>query len=205
MWQVGDSTEQNGTFKIKSKTVNASTVMSKIRAGLPPTLERSDIVCIVNVAWQSSFTRVATNKRSIAAGGWGPLNYVLLDHPELQESKDRVQSICEIYARQVREGVEINDITSLNMENGAMGMCMDMFLDHKVQENALGKLSDCEKKERRCQAGLAKKAGGARISAGLMAITDGYAIGPECLAWARHTRLEKEKKSKAKERAASLE
>jgi hypothetical protein len=86
-----------------------------------------------------------------------------------------------------------------------MGLCMDMFLGHKVQENALGKLSVCKNKERRRQAGLAKKAGGARISAGLMAITDGYAIGPECLSWAHRTRLEKEKKATAKERAARFE
>jgi hypothetical protein len=57
MWKVGDSTEQNGTFKIESKKVKAETVTSKIRAGLPPTLERTDIVRIVNVAWQSSFVR----------------------------------------------------------------------------------------------------------------------------------------------------
>jgi hypothetical protein len=161
VWQVDDSTEQNGTFKIESKKVNAATVMSKIRAGLPPRLERTDILRIVNVAWQSSFARVATSGRAIAAKGWGPLNYIVLDHPELQETKDIVQSIGEIYARQGIEGVEITDLTSLNTENGAMGLCMDMFLDHKVQENALGKLSACEKKERRRQAGLAKKAGGA--------------------------------------------
>jgi hypothetical protein len=109
-----------------------------------------------------------------------------------------VQSIGEIYVRQVREGVEITDLTSLNTENGAMGLFMNMFLDHKVQENALWKLSAWEKKERRRQAGLAKKAGGARISAGLMVITYGYAIGPECLAWVCRTRLEKEKKATAK-------
>jgi hypothetical protein len=116
-----------------------------------------------------------------------------------------VYSIGEIYARQVREGVEITDLTSLNTENGAMGLCMEMILDHKVQENTLGKFSAFEKKERRRQSGPAKKAGGARIYAGLMSITDGYAIGPECLAWARRTRLEKEKKVTAKERAARLE
>jgi hypothetical protein len=62
-----------------------------------------------------------------------------------------------------------------------------MFLDHKVQENALGKLTPDEKKEKHHQAGLAKKAGGAQISAGLLAITDGYAIRHECLAWAMGT------------------
>jgi hypothetical protein len=79
-----------------------------------------------------------------------------------------------------------------------MGLCMDMFLDHRVQENALVKLSAVEKKERRCQAGLVKKAGSARIADGFVAITDGYAIGPECLAWAHHALLERERKVKAK-------
>jgi hypothetical protein len=87
MWQVGDSTEQDGTFKIESKKAKAATVMSKIRAGLPPTLERTGIVHIVNIAWKSSFARVATNKRAISARGWDPINYVLLDDPELQEKR----------------------------------------------------------------------------------------------------------------------
>jgi hypothetical protein len=77
MWRVGDSTKQNGTFKIESKKVKAATVTIKIRAGLPPTLERTDIVRIVNVAWQA---RVATNKRATTARGWVPLKYILLEH-----------------------------------------------------------------------------------------------------------------------------
>ena len=88
---MGDSVEQNGTFKIEGKKAKAETVTEKIRAGLPATLERSDIVRIVNVAWQKIFTRVETNKHAIAARGWGPLNYILMDHPELQETKDRVR------------------------------------------------------------------------------------------------------------------
>jgi hypothetical protein len=114
MWQVGDSTEQNGMFKVESKKAKAYTVRDKIRYGLPATLDKSDIVQIVNVAWQKSFGRVDTNNRAIAARGWGPLNYILLDHPELQETKDRVQSINGIYAKQVINGVEITDLTMFN-------------------------------------------------------------------------------------------
>jgi hypothetical protein len=178
MWQDGDSTEQKGTFKIECKKVKADTVRNKIRAGLPATLDKSDIVQNVNVAWQKSFARVDTNKRAIAARGWGPLNYILLDHPELQETKERVKSINEIYVKHVRDGIEITDLTLLNTDKGAMGICMDMFLDQNVQEHAIGKLSASEKKERLRQTGLVKKAGGDRISAGLVAITNGYAIDP---------------------------
>jgi hypothetical protein len=43
-------------------------------------------------------------------------------------------------------GVEITDITSLNIEKGSMGLTMDMSIDHAVQEKALGKLAAAEKK-----------------------------------------------------------
>jgi hypothetical protein len=82
---------------------------------------------------------------------------------------------------------------------------LDMFLDHKVEENALGKLTATQKKERRHLMGLARKNCGSRVSAGLQVITDGYAIGPECLAWARRTSLERERKEIEKQEAGTLE
>jgi hypothetical protein len=126
VWQVGNSKEQNCTFKIECKKAKSDTVTGKIRASLPATFERSDIFRIVNIAWQKSFACVETNKKATAARGWGPLDCILLDHPELQEIKDRVKSRNEIYDKQVRDGVEITDIATLNTEQGSMGLCMDM-------------------------------------------------------------------------------
>jgi hypothetical protein len=51
-WQLGDSVEQNGTLKNESKKANAETAGCKICAGLSATLELSDIVRIMNIAWQ---------------------------------------------------------------------------------------------------------------------------------------------------------
>jgi hypothetical protein len=203
VWQVGDSPEQSGTFKIESKKEKADTVRRKIRAGLPATLERSDIVRIVNIAWDKSFSRVDTNLKAIAERGWGALNYVLMDHPELQETNDRVESINDIYKKQ--NCAEITDLTSLNTDKGSMGLTMDMFLDNALQDKAIGKLTAAEKKEKRRQAGMLRKDGGARLSAFLMVITYGYAIGPDLLAWARRTRLDKEQKARDKQVAGQLE
>jgi hypothetical protein len=72
VWQLRDSAEQNGAFKIESKKAKAETFMCKTRVGLPATLERSDIVRIVNIAWQKSFGRVDTNLKAIAECGWAP-------------------------------------------------------------------------------------------------------------------------------------
>jgi hypothetical protein len=52
---------------------------------------------------------------------------------------------------------------------------------------------------------MLRKDGGARLSAGLVVIADGYAIGPDCLAWARRTRLEKEQKAREKQMAGRVE
>jgi hypothetical protein len=82
----------------------------------------------------------------IAERDWGPLKYMLLDHPELQETKDRVESIHDIYKKQVMDGVETTDFTSLNTDKGSMGLTMDIFLDNALQEKALGKLTAAEKK-----------------------------------------------------------
>jgi hypothetical protein len=68
------------------------------------------------------------------------------------------------------DGVIITDLTSLNTNKESMGLTVDMFLDHAVQEKALGKLAAAENKEKRRQAGMLREYGGARLSAGLVAI-----------------------------------
>jgi hypothetical protein len=86
-----------------------------------------------------------------------------------------------------------------------MGLTMDMFLDNALQDKALGKLSAAEKKEKRRQTGMLRRYGGGRLSADLMVITDGYAIGPDCPAWDLHTRLDKEQKARDNQMAGKLE
>jgi hypothetical protein len=94
---------------------------------------------------EKSFAHIETNKKAIAVHGWGPLNYIRLDHPELQETKDRVRSINEIYEKQVRDDVKITDRVTLNTQECSMGLCMAKFLDHKVQEWVLGQMTADEK------------------------------------------------------------
>jgi hypothetical protein len=89
---------------------------------------------------------IAKGKPLLSVGA-PPLNYVLLDHPELQEMKVGVQSVNDIYEKQVIYGVTITDLTLFNTKKGSMDLTMDMFLDHAVHEKALGKLTAAEKKK----------------------------------------------------------
>ncbi len=50
-------------------------------------LLRTDIIPIVNAAWTKSFAKTNSNLKAIQDRGWGPLNKVLLHHPEICSSK----------------------------------------------------------------------------------------------------------------------
>jgi hypothetical protein len=74
--------------------------------------------------------------------------------------------------------IDITDLSTLNTDQGSMSLCMDMFLDHKVKETELDKMTPAEKKEKGRLTGQMKNDRGVRLSAGLVAITEGYAISP---------------------------
>jgi hypothetical protein len=70
-----------------------------------------------------------------------------LDHPELQETKGSVRSINTIYEKQISYGVDITDLVILNTEQGSMGLCMGMFLDHYGPETDTWSI-DCYREKR---------------------------------------------------------
>jgi hypothetical protein len=70
---------QNGhSYKAKQKLVD-----KKENAGLVGTIKKTDIVRLVSFAWDQLFTRVACNQKAIAKHGWGPWNYNILLHPDI--------------------------------------------------------------------------------------------------------------------------
>jgi hypothetical protein len=73
------------------KNVKEQLLALKHKHGMAFTLARHDIMWRVRYAWQKSFARVLTNIQEIAERGWGPLNYVPLEHPELQEKEERAR------------------------------------------------------------------------------------------------------------------
>ena len=56
------------------------------------TLLPTDIIPMVNYAWNHSFTRVILNKKAIAACGWGPLNYNLLNDKSIRATMTEAES-----------------------------------------------------------------------------------------------------------------
>jgi hypothetical protein len=88
-WQVGDSSEQNGCFKMALTRAKQQLVSQKNDSGLEYTINEEDIVGLVQEAWKGSFARVETNRQAISRRGWGAsaLNYNALCHPEVLTTK----------------------------------------------------------------------------------------------------------------------
>jgi len=86
-WQVGDSDEQNGSWKMATTRDKRHLSRFKIAMGMPVNIKTTDVIPVCNNAWPNSFGRVESNKRAIAKRGWGPLNRGLLKHPEVLKTK----------------------------------------------------------------------------------------------------------------------
>lgn len=82
-WQVGDSSEQNGSYKIAMTKSKQELVLKKQRMCWSNARVETYEMLVLNAAWEKSFARVSYNKDAIAARGWGPLTRNLLDNSEI--------------------------------------------------------------------------------------------------------------------------
>ena len=78
LWQVGDSSEQNGAYKIALARAKEDLIQKKTEKMMKLTIEPYEIIPLVNTAWAKLFARAVSNKKAIADCGWYPLNHDLL-------------------------------------------------------------------------------------------------------------------------------
>ena len=93
LWQVADSKEQNGSFKMALSKIKKEILSKRLDVMMDkPELVATDIIPMVNFAWDRSFVRVDKNLKAIADRGWGPLNYALLNDPQIQATMTESES-----------------------------------------------------------------------------------------------------------------
>ena len=79
LWQVADSSELNGQFKTACSKIKATILKKRLDMMMDsPQILPTDIIPIVNYAWEKSFARVDLNLKAIISRGWNPMNYHLL-------------------------------------------------------------------------------------------------------------------------------
>ena len=62
LWQVGDSSEQNGSYKIALAKAKEELIKIKKRKHMKPTILPYEIIPLINTAWAQSFARPSSNK-----------------------------------------------------------------------------------------------------------------------------------------------
>ena len=87
LWQVGDSKEQNGSFNMAITKAKQNLLELKDSMGLQNDgMVDTDLMPLINEAWEKSFARVDKNRNAIADRGWNPLNKALLLDPTLRST-----------------------------------------------------------------------------------------------------------------------
>ena len=116
IWQVADSKEQNGSYKIALTRAKKQMLDAKLALHIEPaSLCATDIIPLVNQAWSLSFARVELNKKAIAERGWGPLNRNLLLYKEVQHTmtkQERESFIGTLHNNPPLISVDINSDNS---------------------------------------------------------------------------------------------
>jgi len=113
-----------------------------------------------------SFANIVTNKIAIADRGWNPLTRVLLDHPELKNTKNK-SAIHEAYSQCMLSGVLPMEKENINFDEGASKTFLDKIVDHEVRKRARQTALSERKEELRAQA-VANFNNATKITAGVV-------------------------------------
>ena len=148
IWQVGDSYQQNGRFKIILNTLKKKLMeyrLDNFTSELE--LQPTDIMPMINEAWKASFADVEGNLAAIAERGWFPLTRNLLLHPRLRftmtEEDKEVETELGIVSTMIKDILENNEANNpyeayhrLNFREGYAANMLDRLVGHHDLESA---------------------------------------------------------------------
>ena len=75
------------------------------------------MIPIINYAWERSFAKTHTHFRAIHERGWGPLNKILLQHPEIS-STNSVNCLSPEESNSIHNNPIHFETTKLNINIG---------------------------------------------------------------------------------------
>jgi hypothetical protein len=134
LWQVADSLQQNGNFKLYQTRAKEMLLKEKIKHRLPKVFHPTDIIPIINYAWLHSFACKDNNKTAIIARGWNPCNYALLTDKEILRTKIVNDATSE---DECDTNTFSNTCTvTINVSEGTSAAIFDTICDENVKQKA---------------------------------------------------------------------
>ena len=171
-----DAPELNRLFKIRLN--QAKREYLKFRDASNQRFVSTDVIPLVNMAWSRSFAVVENGKKAIRQRGWGPLNYVLLDHPKLiaKLPEDTNTNAPTAEPTTINSDHDFS-LLKINTSGPLTNELVDQLVDQKAM--AIGKKAANEEKRKRQQEQndkLAKLAEMAAVTSGQLAHQNIYTL-----------------------------
>jgi hypothetical protein len=161
-WQVADSLEQNGSYKMALATA------------------KKNIVNVVNDAWKKSFAWLDYNKKAIAVRGWYPLTRNLLDHPEIAASEDLSSISDSGNERQSTSDNQHSVAATLNYQSGLANTVISNILQ-KIDREAVHQTSNIRANQEEGRQAMVAFAEAKKLTAGVVFKSGRAWLGPEVL------------------------
>lgn len=203
-WQVGNSTEQNGCFKMSLTKHKQDLMKKKESQGQEFAVEKEDVVHLVSHAWDDSFARIVSNKKAITARGWNPLNYSCLTNAENRATMSEIHKEDERRQCQLQDDEQAQSTTHaftstipgelLNINQGIAGDLVNLIVELRMREDARNNGIHLEENRRkRKQTALDAIAAKKRYTAaGLHVAAGRFLLGPEVLRNLRERKKQQE-------------
>jgi phage terminase small subunit len=132
-WQVGDSAEQNGTFKVCWYREKRILVRYKSDRGMPLCINPWDVMPLMNKCFSHSYGRIQTNKNATSDRGWCPANRKLLSHPDLLPDTPTNQQAEEPSSSSSGN----TPPEEMNLGDGALTTCLQRVIQHHARNGGI--------------------------------------------------------------------
>jgi hypothetical protein len=143
LWQVGDSPQQNGNFKLYQSRAKEILLKEKYKQRLPKVFHPTDIIPIINYAWDRSFACTEGNKTAITTRGWNPCNYALLVSKEILRTK--VDSVDTDNDDTATNHTQNTCTVTINIGEGTSAAIFDTICDENIKKRAKARVEDRER------------------------------------------------------------
>ena len=95
LWQIADSSEQNGALNIATAKAKRKIVQNNQTHTVPPYIYPHNIIRIINSGWADSFANKRTNQNAISERGWYLYNRNLMMNPGLRSTMTKDEKDSE--------------------------------------------------------------------------------------------------------------
>ena len=138
MWQVADSSQCNGAYKTAIAKYKQKVYDMKPEA--KKAWRDSDVLPIVKHAFKESFAKESSVKHAVASRGWNPLNYALLNHPDIkasmpkeweQQSNDDDDASVVVTNQSDSVAASAATIGTVNIQTGTSASLLDEIIRHE--------------------------------------------------------------------------